>query len=280
MIDLHTHSRKSDGTDPPSRIAELAKLAQCSAFALSDHDTLEGVEEAGRRAGELGVELVPACEVSCSFESTSAHVLVYFVGAGEGPFESELVRLREDRIARNHEMAARLADLGLPVSYEEVVAEATSEESVGRPHFAGVLVSKGAAESIEDAFDRWLARGRPGYVPKDRLTPVEVARLARLSGGVAVLAHPLSLGLSRGALSSAIGELAAAGFTGVEAVYGSYTPEERAALSELAREHDLVATGGSDYHGEVKPNLAVGTGRGDLKVQDAVLDQLKSRVPR
>ncbi len=244
MIDLHTHSTMSDGSDPPERIPELAAAAQCRAVALTDHDTLIGLPAARRRAEQLGIELVAGCEVSCAYRGTSAHVLVYFVDAEEGPLPDELVRLRNDRVARNRQLAARLVELGLPVTYDEVVAEASAEERVGRPHFGAVLTRNGATTSVTDAFDKWLAAGRPAHVPKARVTPAEVAALARASGGVAVLAHPLSLGLDPDDLSSAVGELAAAGFAGIEAVYGRYSPAQRAALGEIARRHDLVPTGG------------------------------------
>lgn len=279
MIDLHTHSTCSDGTDPPARIPELAARAGCSAVALTDHDTLAGLGAARHRAGELGVRLVPGCEVSCAFRGGSAHVLVYFVEGGDGPLQEELARLRRDRVARNRRLAERLRELGLDVTYEELVAEAAGEESLGRPHVAAVLVRHGAAESVPDAFDRWLGAGRPAYVPKARVSPAEVARLAGSSGGVAVLAHPLSLDLGPSALSAAVAELAEAGLAGIEATYGRYSPDERAALAELARRHGLVATGGSDYHGTVKADLAVGTGEGDLRVPDAVLEELEARRP-
>ena len=279
MIDLHTHSTCSDGTDPPERIPELAAAAGCTAVALTDHDTLVGLDAARRRADAVGVDLVPGCEVSCAFRGTSAHVLVYFVEDGEGPLQDELARLREDRVGRNRRLVARLQELGIPITYDEVVAEAAGEASVGRPHIAAVLVRHGAAESVPDAFDRWLASGRPAHVPKARVTPADVAALARGSGGVAVLAHPLTLGLGPTELAGAVAELAEAGFAGIEAVYGRYRPDERAALAQLAQRHGLVATGGSDYHGTVKADLAVGTGQGDLHVPDDVVEALAARRP-
>jgi predicted metal-dependent phosphoesterase TrpH len=279
VIDLHTHSTCSDGTDPPERIPELAAAAGCSAVALTDHDTLAGIETARRRAAELRVELVAGCEVSCSFMGTSAHVLVYFVEPGDGPFQDELVHLRHDRVARNRHLARRLSELGLPVTYEQMVAEAAGEESVGRPHVAALLVRVGAADSIPDAFDRWLGEGRPAYVPKARVSPATVTSLASASGGVAVLAHPLSLDLAWDDLDRAVGELAGAGLSGIEAIYGNYSPDQRSQLAELARRHDLVSTGGSDFHGTVKVGLSVGTGRGDLDVPDDVLRQLLERRP-
>jgi predicted metal-dependent phosphoesterase TrpH len=279
MIDLHTHSTCSDGTDAPERIPELAAAAGCSAVALTDHDTLVGLNAARQQADQLGIDLVAGCEVSCAFRGTSAHVLVYFVEDGDGPLQDELARLRDDRMTRNRRLVARLQELGVPLTYDEVVAEAAGEESAGRPHVAAVLVRHGVAESVPDAFDRWLAEGRPAHVPKARLTPAEAAALARGSGGVAVLAHPLTLDLGPAELSAAVAELAEAGFAGIEALYGRYTRDQRAALAELAQRFDLVATGGSDYHGSVKPDLSVGSGQGDLRVPDHVIEELSARRP-
>jgi hypothetical protein len=279
VIDLHVHSSVSDGTDPPEVIAELAASAGCSAFALTDHDTLAGLARARERADQVGIQLIGGCEVSCAFAGASTHVLVYFIDSEEGALHDELARLREDRIRRNHQLVDLLVSLGIPITYEEAVAAASTEDSVGRPHFAAILVSKGVAESIPDAFDRYLAHGRPGFVPKARVSPAEIAKVARASGGVCVLAHPFTLELPPDELDRAVSELADAGFSGIEAHYANYRPEQRRALAELAARHDLVATGGSDYHGTVKPGLAVGTGRGDLKVPDEVLEQLAARRP-
>jgi predicted metal-dependent phosphoesterase TrpH len=275
MIDLHTHSTASDGSDVPEAVAELAAAAGCTAFALTDHDGLGGIDEAGRRAAELGVRFVPGCEISCPHDGT-LHLLVYFVVPGDGPLQDTLLRLQEIRARRNEDLVARLAELGLPVTLAEVTDEAGGV-GVGRPHVAAVLVRKGAAASIQDAFDRYLAKGRPGYVEKERLPVGEAMRLARASGGAAVLAHPLSLGLGPAALESAVAELAGLGVAGIEAVYGRYSPEERAALSALADRYGLVATGGSDHHGTYKPDLRVGVGLGDLDVPDDVVDRLAER---
>jgi predicted metal-dependent phosphoesterase TrpH len=280
MIDLHTHSNVSDGSDLPERIPELADRAGCSAVALTDHDSLAGIDRARRRAEELGIAFVPGCEVSCRPVGPGGmHVLVYFVEDDGSALCQELVQLRADRRHRNLALADRLAGLGIPITYDMVVGEAGGEEGVGRPHFATVMVRLGVAESVDDAFARYLTNDRPGFVSKSRLTAAEVASLATASGGVAVLAHPFSNGLVGADLAALVGGLAAAGFGGMEVTYGRYSPRQRTELGNLARRFDLVGTGGSDYHGRLKPDLAVGTGRGDLKVPDKVLGQLEARRP-
>ena len=287
VIDLHTHSTVSDGSEPPAAVVARAAAAGCSAVALTDHDSLDGLAEATTAAAAAGIALVPGCEVSCrkpapvggSPVAGSVHVLVYFVEPGDGPLQHELVALRRDRAERNARLRQRLAELGVPVDYEAMVAEAGGEAGLGRPHFARALVRAGAAADTDDAFDRFLADGRPAYVPKARLSAADVVDRARASGGVAVLAHPLTLGLPPAGLESVVAELAVAGLGGIEAYYGRYRPDERRGLRRLAARHGLVATGGSDFHGTFKPGLEVGTGTGDLEVPAAVLDELTARRP-
>ena len=280
VIDLHTHSTVSDGSEGPGRIVELAHEAGCSAVALTDHDSLGGLAEAAARADELGIRLVAGCEVSClPVASGGVHVLVYFVDDPTSPLGLELDRLRDDRRTRNLALIGRLDDLGIPLTLPQVAAYAGSEAGVGRPHFARAMVEIGAVGSVEEAFDRYLANGGPAYVPKGRLTVDDVCRLANDSGGVAVLAHPTTIGLEGDALAAAVRGMAEAGLGGLEAVYGRYSPATRTQLGNLARRFGLVPTGGSDFHGATKPDLCVGTGTGDLKVPDRVLDQLEAARP-
>jgi predicted metal-dependent phosphoesterase TrpH len=274
VIDLHTHSTVSDGSDPPERIPELAAAAGCTAVALTDHDRLDGIDAARKAADALGVELVPGCELSCEVEVGTMHVLVYFLEPGEGPLQDELGRLQDVRDRRNEIMCERLG-----LSYEDLQAEAGGM-GAGRPHAAALLMRDGRASSIQDAFDRWLAKGRPGYVEKERLAPARALELAVASGGVPVLAHPRSLERPTPAdLRSTIEELAGLGLAGMECEYGRYAPEDRAGLRALAASLGLVATGGSDHHGTYKPDLSVGIGRGDLDVPDSALEELKARRP-
>jgi hypothetical protein len=281
MIDLHTHSAVSDGSDAPARIPELAAAAGCSAVALTDHDSLAGLAEARLSAERAGISLVPGCEVSCKPEGlgprSSIHVLVYFVEDTEGPLQSELRALRADRKERNRKLVQRLSELGVQVDYDKLVADAGGEAGIGRPHFARALVELGVARDFDEAFEVWLGNGGTAFVPKGRLHPKDVAGLALRSGGVAVLAHPLSLGLELPDLERLASELADAGFGGLEAVYGRYSPDQRCELTRIARGAGLVPTGGSDYHGTFKPDLAVGLGTGDLDVSERALEELAAR---
>ncbi len=280
MIDLHTHSTVSDGSDAPRRIPELAAEVGCSAVALTDHDRLDGVEEARGRAEELGINLIAGCELSCVSPAAagSMHVLVYFVEPVEGPLQDKLMELQTVRDERNRALATRLEDLGLPVTYDEMQEEAGGS-GAGRPHAAAVLVRKGVVRSVTEAFERWLGDGRPGYVERTRLEPAEALRLIRGSGGVASAAHPLSMKLPGAELEATMRELAELGLAGMECVYGRYSPEEREGLVDLARGLGLVVTGGSDHHGTYKPDLRVGVGQGDLDVPDQALEQLAARCP-
>ena len=275
MIDLHTHSTVSDGSDRPGELAELAAAAGCRAFALTDHDRLDGIPEARARAAGLGVEVVPGCEISCEWEGGTFHLLTYFVEEGSDPLASLLEDLQAARDDRNPVMVDRLVELGLPITMAEVEAEAGAS-GMGRPHMAAVLVRNGAVASVQEAFDRYLAKGQPGYVDKRKLTVAEALAAGRRSGGVPVIAHPLSLNLTPAELDRTLGELAEQGLGGVECIYGRYSPEEREGLVALARHHRLVVTGGSDHHGRYKPDLQLGVGRGDLDVPDSALDDLSA----
>jgi len=259
-------------------VIELAAEAGCGAVALTDHDGVAGLAEAHRRADALGIRFIPGCEVSCAFEPGTMHVLCYFVGEQESPLTRELAVLRTERERRNAEMLERFAELGIPITFEELAAEAGSSV-IGRPHLAAVLVRRGIVDSIDEAFARFLAKGAPGYVEKDRVGIESVIALTRASGGVAVLAHPRSLELDREALDHELGGLADAGLTGMECHYASYDQATRADLAALARRHGLVPTGGSDFHGRFKPDLWMGIGRGDLNVPDDVVDELAAAAP-
>jgi 3',5'-nucleoside bisphosphate phosphatase len=281
VIDLHSHSTMSDGTDTPTEVVRLASEAGLSALALTDHDTLDHVAEARAAAGACPVRLIPGCEISCELAGRapgSMHLLVFFVDDGAGGLQDRLAALQVARNERNVQIVEALNAHGVPITVEAVRAQA-GPGSVGRPHIARVLMEMGHAASIQEAFDVWLGKGQPAYFERDRLEPEDAIELTHASGGVCSVAHPRSLGLADDALDDFVGVLAGAGLDGLECEYGAYLPEERAPLHELARRHGLAPTGGSDYHGENKPGLSVGIGRGDLCVPDELLTELESRRP-
>ncbi|HVW33552.1 MAG TPA: PHP domain-containing protein [Acidimicrobiia bacterium] len=276
MIDLHSHSTASDGSDSPTQLLALAAQAGLTALALTDHDTVEGLAEARVAAEEVGVRLVPGCELSCEVGEATMHLLVYFLDDGPGPLQDRLGGLQAARSDRNERIVAVLRDHGLDVTLDEILAEAGGG-SVGRPHVAGVLLRKGYVPSIQAAFDEWLGRGRPAYLERERLLPAEAIALAHDSGAVTVMAHPYSLGFEGPELDRFVGTLAADGLDGLECEYGRYPPDRRAHLRALAARHRLAPTGGSDYHGTYKPDLRLGTGTGDLHVPDDLLEVLEGR---
>jgi predicted metal-dependent phosphoesterase TrpH len=281
VIDLHSHSTMSDGTDTPERVVELADEAGLAALALTDHDTLDHVPKARTAAEEREMRLVPGCEISCELAGRapgSMHLLVFFVDDGAGELQHRLGALQVARNERNGQIVEALNARGVPITLDAVRAQA-GPGSVGRPHIARVLMEEGHVGSIQEAFDVWLGKGRPAYFERDRLGPEDAIELTHASGGVCAVAHPGSLALDDAALDEFVGELAGAGLDGLECEYGAYLPEERVPFHELARRHGLAPTGGSDYHGENKPGLSVGTGRGDLRVPDQYLDELESRCP-
>jgi len=278
VIDLHTHSTASDGSDSPSQLIELAKRNGLTAIALTDHDTVEGLAEARAAAAEVGVRLVQGCELSCEVGPATMHLLVYFLADTPGPLQDRLQGLQAARADRNRRIVTVLQDHGLDVTLEEILDEAGGG-SVGRPHVAGVLLRKGYVTSVQEAFDVWLGKGKPAYLDRDRLLPAEAIALAHASGAVGVLAHPTSLGFDAPELERFVAGLAADGLDGMECEYGRYGPDLRAALRSLAARLGLAVTGGSDYHGRYKPDIALGTALGDLAVSDDLLEGLEARRP-
>jgi predicted metal-dependent phosphoesterase TrpH len=277
MIDLHTHSTFSDGSSTPSEVIDLAVEAGCSAIALTDHDGLAGLAEAEQRAQAAGIAFVRGCEVSASFQPGSLHLLCYFVPVS-GPLLDKLADLRADRERRNERLLGLLADLGIEITREEVELEAGSDV-IGRPHFAAVLLRHGVVASVDEAFQRFLAKGAPAYVEREYVEPTEIFELAKQSGALTSIAHPMTLGLEPTELDRFLADFADSGATGLECYYSSYDDDLQAELVAMARRHGLVPTGGSDFHGTFKPGLNVGTGRGNLRVPDDVLDELRARQP-
>jgi predicted metal-dependent phosphoesterase TrpH len=274
-IDLHTHSSYSDGSDTPDELFERAASLRLTSVALTDHDTLEGIPEAQLAADRRGIELIPGTELSLEYTKGGMHLVVLWLEPRSGPLQDRLSELRHGRDLRNARIVERLNELGLALDLDEVLEQA-GEGSVGRPHIAAVLVRHGYVDSIEQAFDEYLANDRKAYVGRERLEPLEAIQLARASGGVPILAHPHTLAIdNRFEMSDLLVELRAFGLVGIECHYGSYPADGRAGLVALADRFGLIPSGGSDYHGLYKRDVALGIGRAGIAVPESILDDLR-----
>jgi predicted metal-dependent phosphoesterase TrpH len=277
-IDLHTHTTRSDGSSTPEELIELASAKRARAVAITDHDTVAAIAEARAVADRCGIELVAGIEISAEYSPGTMHILGYCIDEESIVLAEKLDVLKLARETRNPRIASRLQSLGFDVDYGEV-AQLAGNEIVGRPHFARVMVQKGYASSIQDAFDRFLKKDAAAYVEKARMSPADSIALIREAGGVAVLAHPYQLNLSSYELvDELVGELAQLGLDGVEAVYSRHNAAQRTSYAEIATRHRLLVTGGSDYHGSYKPDIDIVTGLGDLEVPYELLEAVKARA--
>jgi len=277
MIDLHTHSTASDGTYSPAELVRLAVREGLKALALTDHDTVEGLAEAEAEAERQGLAFVPGVEISVRFKGPGhCHILGYFVDPEVRDFRRTLKLLQQARAERNRKMVEKLRDLGIEITLEEVKGKAGGGE-IGRPHFAALLVEKGVVRRVEEAFEKYLKKGAPAYVPKARLSEEEAFSAIRCARGLAVLAHPWHLRLSPEDLAEYVAELKDKGLAGIEAYYTDHSPEFTAFCLDLARRLDLVVTGGSDFHGRNKPDIRLGRGLGNLRVPEECYHRLRER---
>jgi hypothetical protein len=257
-IDLHTHSNRSDGTFEPAEIVRRAKDLGLDVVALTDHDTTEGLDEALAAGSELGVEVVPGVEFSAEYEGTSVHVLCYWMDASHEEFQAELQRLRDDRFRRGEMMVEKLQGLGFDISFERV-RQIAAGGNIVRPHVAQAMVEAGIVADEKEAFDRWIADGKPAHVPKHALDPVEATGLILRAGGICVLAHPGMWGDQTSVPVELIARMTEAGMQGLEVDHTDHDATKRASYRALAGELGLVPTGGSDCHGTRYDPIRLGT---------------------
>ena len=255
---------------------EEACFAGLSGIALTDHDTTAGVPRFMAACENRGIAGVPGVEISVGVSRGTMHMLGYFVDPACPVLEEALGHIRCGRSERNAQIVAALCELDMPLTLEEVAAYA-DEDVVGRPHIARAMVGKGYVSSTREAFDRYLGKRKPAYADRFRLSPEESLGVIRAAGGVSVLSHPLTLGLGSDALRREVAGLAEKGLDGVEVYYSEHKPDQVAQYKALAREFDLVMTGGSDFHGSLNPAISLGRGFGGLNVPDILLDELRQR---
>ncbi|MCM1179545.1 MAG: PHP domain-containing protein [Clostridium sp.] len=274
-IDLHVHSTASDGSFTPTEVVELAHNAGLTHFALTDHDTVDGVAEAiaaGSRHEDL--EVIPGIELSCYYNNREIHIVGLFVNYKDPEFLEALKALKQARIDRNVQMIQKFVDAGIPLTMEELL-HGNANSVITRAHFARVLVEKGICANKSEAFDKYLGIGCPFYLAKPKVTPEHVIGLIQNAGGTAILAHPYSYQFSKSELERLLDEtLIPLGLAGMECYYSTYDSGQTQELRSIAFARNLLVSGGSDFHGAVKPDIAIGTGRGSLRIPDTLLQPI------
>ena len=276
LIDLHTHTTASDGNLTPSENVRLAVSKGLAAMAITDHDTLAGVAEALRAAQGTGLEVIPGVEISVDYEP-EMHMLGYFLGGDYLRMERVLSELKENRDERNPRIIKKLNEMGMDISMEEVRSVAKGD-IIGRPHIARALVDKGYAGTTVEAFNKYLGDGKPAFFKKAKLTPKQGIREILNAGGLPVLAHPVLLGKSEAELDLLLKDLKNDGLMGIEAYYSENSEDQTEELLRLAEKHGLLATVGSDWHGNYEYNIEIGKGKGNLAVGYEVLEAMKAWI--
>lgn len=294
QIDLHVHSTRSDGTFTPSQLVDYAFEKGLAAFALTDHDTIDGLEEAVSYAenlktkqNESGVpkssssipEVIPGIEFSTEYQGKDIHILGLYIDYRNEAFIAKLQEFVDSRTVRNQKMCNLLQETGIDITYDALLRE-FPDSVITRAHYAKYMLNHGYIKSMQEAFDRYVGDHAPCYIPREKVTPAQAVQLILEAGGVPVLAHPILYHMSDERLNILTAELKAAGLLGIEAIYSTYKPREERQIRALASEYQLLVSGGSDFHGDNKPGLDLGTGYGNLFVPYSLLPPLKAHALR
>ncbi len=311
-IDLHVHSNRSDGTLSPTQLVDYAMEKGLSAFALTDHDTIDGLDEAMSYAASLksaaagpsafsdirpagtdpvprGLEdtqaydrlqnrnvpeVIPGIEFSTEYQGQDVHILGLYIDYKDGAFCRQLQDFVDSRTGRNRKMCLLLQQHGIHISYEELQAEFPGSV-LTRAHYAKYMLGRGYVKSIPEAFERYIGDHCPCFIPREKVTPVQAVELVLKAGGVPILAHPVLYHMSATRLEALTKELKEHGLAGLEAVYSTYTAAEERDMRRLASQYGLLVSGGSDFHGATKPGLELGTGYGKLFVPCSLLGDIR-----
>lgn len=291
QIDLHVHSTRSDGTYTPTQLVDYAMEKGLAAFALTDHDTIDGLEEAisyaeGLRAKqtEAGAqapsspvpEVIPGIEFSSEYQGQDIHIVGLYIDYHNKAFAAKLQEFVDSRTLRNQKMCRLLQEAGMDITYDALLQK-FPDSVITRAHYAKYMLNHGYITSMKEAFDRYVGDHAPCYVPREKVTPKQAVELILEAGGIPILAHPILYHMGKERLDNLVSELKEAGLTGIEAIYSTYNAHEEREIRELAAKYDLCISGGSDFHGSNKPGLDLGTGYGKLFVPYDILERLRFR---
>ncbi len=279
LCDLHAHTTASDGDLSPVELVNLAVETGLSALGVTDHDTVGGIAEAIEAAKIAGLALAPGVEISAEFVPGTLHMLGYFIDHECPELLEALEGMRGGRDVRNSKIIGKLNDLGLSISMDEVLA-AAGGDSISRNHIAQVILEKGYCAERQEVFDKYLAKGAAAYFDRLRYGPRESIELIRSAGGLPVLAHPYQTKLEGEELESLVEELTGYGLAGIEALYTKHSPEQTAHYLAMAKRFGLLVTGGSDFHGNSKPDVKLGSGHGELEVPLELFERLRKAAKK
>lgn len=274
-IDLHTHTTYSDGTYTPKNLVECAHKNNIKSIAITDHDTLDGISEAMEFGEKNNTEVISGIEISTDFGDKEIHVVGLFMDNTNKELCDILTLLHEKRKKRNILMTEKLNNLGIKISYSEL-EEISNGKIITRGHFARIMTQKGYTKSIRECFIKYLSEGCPAYIKREVISADETLRLIKNAGGLPILAHPLIYKLGNEKLHTIIKYLKNAGLIGMECYYPTHTERDTAYLLSICKEFDILPSGGSDFHGDNKPGLKLGTGYGNLTIPENILDDLKN----
>lgn len=282
IIDLHVHSTKSDGSFTPVELVDYALEKGLSAFALTDHDTTEGLDEAIAYAQKLAeanpenaIEVIPGIEFSTEYLGKDVHILGLYIDYKSEYFNEYITQFQEARTLRNIKMCAKLTEHGVPLTYEQLQA-CFPDSVLTRSHYAKFLLQNGYVSSMREAFDRYVGDHAPCFLPREKVTPAQAVELILKAGGIPVLAHPILYHFSDAKLDNLVRELKEAGLVAIEAVYCTYNTAEERQIRGLASKYDLLISGGSDFHGTTKPGLDLAVGYGKLFIPYDILEKMKN----
>lgn len=275
-IDLHVHSTKSDGSYTPTELVRYALEKGLSAFALTDHDTTEGIDEALSAAEGTGLTVIPGIEFSTEYEGRDIHIVGLYIDYRSDYFKERLIHFVNGRELRNREMCRLLTGHGMPVTYEELLA-AFPDCVLTRAHFGKYLLQQGYVKSVKEAFDRYIGDNGPCFVPRKKISPLRAVEIILKAGGFPVLAHPMLYHMGKEKLEQLVATLKEIGLMGIEAIYSTHTAADERQLRALAGKYGLCLSGGSDFHGTAKPGLDLGCGYGKLFVPEELLTAIEEK---